>query len=453
MVLRRTLTLKANKAHMRMKEYRKWTTMVCFLLIAWGLSAQYAVQGGKGSPLMAKNDTSNDIQVWMVYSMEGVEISYTSSSASHQWYRYKTKALEAEPVNSTQQGNTSVITNLEEGWGYYVDDPGTMKKYVWLIDYSRYEFTLDALIVTGGVDPCRNISLNTTTEVPLMAYTTPTGGRQWLDRSFDISYQTLQWDGGSKMFSHRLVDTTVVNSVPFPITLKAPLVDTDYVLRGDQYARHFDREKQMHSEVYTTVAVEAHADTTLIVDPFSTGGSGLSAPATILFRGYANEPVAAGYTWIIYRADDTNGAENPLVRYRGEEMEYTFTQAGRYMVELEVVDRQVACINKEVSFDIQISDSYLTVPNAFSPGTTPGINDIFKVSYRSLIRFNGWIYNRWGVEQFRWSDPSQGWDGKKGGKYVPPGVYFYVIEAEGSDGIKYKRAGDINILRSKTTQE
>ena len=38
---------------------------------------------------------------------------------------------------------------------------------------------------------------------------------------------------------------------------------------------------------------------------------------------------------------------------------------------------------------------------------------------------------------------------KKGGKYVAPGVYFYVIEAEGSDGKKYKKKGDINILRPK----
>lgn len=54
---------------------------------------------------------------------------------------------------------------------------------------------------------------------------------------------------------------------------------------------------------------------------------------------------------------------------------------------------------------------------------------------------------------FRWTDPSQGWDGKKGGKYVAPGVYFYVIEAEGSDGIKYKKKGAVNILRPKTVSE
>lgn len=438
---------------MQTKKYRKPGVSLCLLFLVWSLSAQYAVLGGKGTPLMAKNDTSNDMQVWMVYGMENVEITYTSSSTAHQWYRYKTKALEREPVASIQNGNSSSVTNPEAGWGYYVDEPDAINKYVWLIDYSKYEFTINQLVVAGGVDPCRNISLTTDEDVSLITYTTPLGGIQWVDRSFDLTFNTLQWDDNTKVFTQKVVDTTLVNRVPFPITMYAPLTDTDYLLRGDQFARHFGQEKEIRSETYQTVALEVHADTTLIVDPFSSGGSGLSAPATIHFRAYANEPVAAGYTWIIYSSGDENGEENPLLRYRGDETEYTFTLAGKYTVQLEVVDRLVACVNRDVVFDIQISDSYLTVPNAFSPGASPGINDLFKVSYRSLIRFNGWIYNRWGAEVFRWSDPSQGWDGKKGGKYVPPGVYFYVIEAEGSDGIKYKKAGDINILRSKTVQE
>ena len=44
-------------------------------------------------------------------------------------------------------------------------------------------------------------------------------------------------------------------------------------------------------------------------------------------------------------------------------------------------------------------------------------------------------------------------NGKKNGKYVSPGAYFYLIEAEGSDGIVYKKKGDINILRPKTIDD
>ena len=50
---------------------------------------------------------------------------------------------------------------------------------------------------------------------------------------------------------------------------------------------------------------------------------------------------------------------------------------------------------------------------------------------------------------YRSTNPAEGWDGKKGGKYVAPGVYFYVIEATGTAGEKIHRKGSINILRPK----
>ena len=59
----------------------------------------------------------------------------------------------------------------------------------------------------------------------------------------------------------------------------------------------------------------------------------------------------------------------------------------------------------------------------------------------------GVIFNRYGTQLFYFDNPEDGWDGKYNGKLVPPGVYFYVIEAKGSDGKQYKKGGDINILR------
>lgn len=100
---------------------------------------------------------------------------------------------------------------------------------------------------------------------------------------------------------------------------------------------------------------------------------------------------------------------------------------------------------------MQIGASELKCPNAFSPGASEGVNDLWKVSYRSLTEFECWIFNRYGTQLFHFSDPEDGWDGKYRGKLVPPGVYFYVIEARGADGKQYRKAGDINILRYKTS--
>ena len=72
---------------------------------------------------------------------------------------------------------------------------------------------------------------------------------------------------------------------------------------------------------------------------------------------------------------------------------------------------------------------------------------------KSIVEFKCAIFDRWGVKMFEFNDPAIGWNGKYGGKYVPSGVYFYVIQARGSDGQEYKLKGHINILRGKDTYD
>ena len=110
---------------------------------------------------------------------------------------------------------------------------------------------------------------------------------------------------------------------------------------------------------------------------------------------------------------------------------------------------EAECESYSKTFTISIGESRLEEPNIFSPGSSPGINDEWKVAYQSITSFKCWIFNKWGVQVFYFDDPSKGWDGKYKGKYVDPGVYYYVIEAKGADGVSYKHKGDINILRSK----
>lgn len=438
---------------MRMKDNRRLGLWLCFLFIALSASAQYAVRGGNGTPMLAKTD--RDLQVWLINGMNNVEISYTSStSANHQWFRYQKSALEAQPVSSTQNGTTSTISNIEDGWGYFVQETSVTNRYVWLIDYSKYTFTIDHLHADGGTNACSFLYLRSDATIPKIPYSMPSSGAaNELERTFNVSYDNLQYSADAKQFIQVKTEETL-EGTPFDKTLKeVPLMDTVFELKGDQFARHFNQEKTVFSELYQAVAVEAHADTTIVVDPFSGGGSGLSAPATITFRAYANDPVAALYIWNIYRRNSENGSEGSIIRYTGDEITHTFAEAGGYRAELEVTDRTTTCTVTSEPIDIDISESYLEIPNAFSPGTTPGINDEFRVGYKSLVSFKGWIFNRWGNQLFHWTDPSKGWDGKKGGKYVPPGVYFYVIEAVGSEGKKYKESGDINILRSKTIDD
>ncbi|MDR1881748.1 MAG: gliding motility-associated C-terminal domain-containing protein [Prevotella sp.] len=168
-----------------------------------------------------------------------------------------------------------------------------------------------------------------------------------------------------------------------------------------------------------------------------------SAPATFRFYGSGGDG-AIYYSWYLYKKGDM---ENPLARYTDKDMRYIFEESGEYVIRLVVEDKDSNA--SEDTFSFTVTESHLDVPNYFSPGDSPGSNDEFKVAYRSLVKFRCTIFNRWGQKLFEFTDPAKGWDGRYKGKYVNTGVYYYVIEALGSDGVRYKRGGDINILRSR----
>ncbi|MDR3267776.1 MAG: gliding motility-associated C-terminal domain-containing protein [Tannerella sp.] len=437
-----------------MKKIRKSGWIFVGWLWASVALAQYQVSGGAKPPLLVADNTPHRIQVYLVYGMEQVSISYTSPSSSHQWYRYRTKALEAEPVSSEQQGSTSVVNNPVEGYGYFVmegDNPAT-SHFIWLIDYSNYPVDIQNLRVAENADPCLVLRLDGTNLTAPLVYRTPIGDETAINRQYEISYMTQAWQASSKLFAPVLkIDTLQGN--PFNVSLNdPPLYDTEIQLTGDLFARYFGTEKTFSIDFYQAVAIEVHADT-LLLSSSTTNISGseneILAPANIRFTAQANTPVASLFIWQVFRAD---APDKPLVRLTEPEMEYMFDRVGEYTVKLEVSDRSGMCTNTENSYNINITETELLVPNAFTPEGSPGVNDEFRVAYKSVVRFQGWIFNRWGAELFRWSDPARGWDGKYRGKYVPAGAYFYVIEYTGTDGKARKKSGDVNVIRSTKIQ-
>jgi len=164
------------------------------------------------------------------------------------------------------------------------------------------------------------------------------------------------------------------------------------------------------------------------------------APLVIDFYSNPNEEVLF-YEWTIF--DNENGTGAPIRIVTDENMNHTFLVSGKFLVKLYVSSRSD---KDSASFTIVVTESKLECPNFFTPRSTPGENDEFRVAYRSIVKFKGTIINRWGNVLFEWRDPSEGWNGTFKGKAVSPGVYFYLIEAKGSDGIVYKKKGDINLL-------
>jgi gliding motility-associated-like protein len=435
------------------KDNKKVVNIVWMLLLTLTLHAQYTVTGGALPPLLALDDTPNRLQVYLVYGTENVSLQYTSGSSSHQWFRYKTKAIEAESIIVMQQGTTSTVSPIEERYGYFVEESGTLPRYIWIIDYSKYAFRIQDLKVTDHAIPCDELWLEGTAEIPPLVYYTPNGLQRELERSFEVVYNSLEYSEENKNFLPKIVTETLTGN-PFHIPLSPPLCDTEITLKGDLFARHFKVENSISTSTHQAVSIVAHLDTitTSFAGPNVRSGSssGLSAPVDIHFEAIANEPVAAFFKWtIVYHKE---GKSDTILSFTSRSMDYTFKDEGVFTAILEVGDRIGKCKQTD-SVSIEIGETILSAPNVFSPGVSPGVNDEFKVAYKSIVSFKGWIFNRWGTEMFYWTDPAKGWDGKKGGKYVPPGVYFYVIEAKGANGKNIIRKGHINIIRSKNAQD
>lgn len=86
------------------------------------------------------------------------------------------------------------------------------------------------------------------------------------------------------------------------------------------------------------------------------------------------------------------------------------------------------------------------VPNVFTPNGDE-INDFFEIKLEGLSNISGEIYSRWGEQVYSW-DGIPRWDGKKNGKAVTAGIYFYLLKAESEcDKTVFEKKGYLSLLR------
>lgn len=135
-------------------------------------------------------------------------------------------------------------------------------------------------------------------------------------------------------------------------------------------------------------------------------------------------------------------------------IEHTYIDPGCYSPYLIVMNRDLPECRDTAYLDACIfvdNSSKLEIPNIFSPNGD-GVNDYFQVKAQTLRTFSGIILNRWGRTIFEWTDWTEytsGWDGKINGKSnASPGVYYYIIKAEGLDGTPYDEHGAFHLMNN-----
>lgn len=370
--------------------------------------------------------------------------------------RYRTDAVHGEVVASARYDVGSgmwVIPSPEQGYGYWLERSGELPRYYYIVDYTAYQLRVSDLIASPtSADPCSRVTLSWQGSVRPIAYHLPSGVPMVLPRQMRVSYRTLEQ---SDTFDGYVSTTRIDQLEPqgSAVELDASLSDTDYTILGDRWTEALGITfTPISSPLVETkrIGVRAtikafDANNLLIETP---DWERLSAPTAVRLSAQGNDAVGQ-YIWRIERID-ASGGRTSVLNFRGMEVDYTLQEAGRYRAWLELTSRDGSCTDNSWSHEMRITESYLDVPNAFSPGDEDEINKYFRVGARSLVRFEGRIYSKYGQELYRWTDPSGGWDGRYRGKLVASGAYLYTIDAEGADGIKYKRSGTVNVLYANT---
>jgi gliding motility-associated-like protein len=394
-------------------------------------------------------------EVFFYYGASSYDITYTATTASNfTWSEYTTNPSTASFMQSNNNTPTTTlpISQVSGGGRGYVLDINGSKKYIWLIELRNTALSnISSLLASDGSDPCNSTQLDVVLTNPELYYYNSSGVKKTIPRTYTLTYNTLEWGGSAYTSKQESVSKTFSSGtgISQSFTVDAPLANTTFTLSGDQILSAFNQTKTLATQSeYTAVAVAEHiagtvAERTSLNEKDRTSGTiGGSAPLVVDFSSNANTPTALYYRWSIINLSNTSD----VVYYTDKDLHYTFKSSGSYKVKLEVSN--ATCTVVDSITPVKVVESALDVPNVFTPNGD-GKNDEFRVAYKSLISFHAIVFNRWGRKVYEWSDPGRGWDGKIGGKVAAPGAYYYMIDAEGSDGIKYKKKGDINLIRSK----
>lgn len=423
-------------------------SIITFAIIAICCEAQISIEGSQYVEITPESSTGLK-KIYVIRSAAGTTMSYRASSANVQWERFSSLGGGfAEAVNARKEDNVYTI-DIEGNMGYIITD-GSTQQCVWIVDYADFPYAVTGLIPAES--DCDRLLLNVVGSAPEIPYYTINGRRMVLDREIELTYYTLKYNSESHLYE-QVSESTMLSSANATVSIPAPLCSTTVTIHPGRFAAEWGEGRDVQSAWVEPVAVAAtvqarqeenDADN---MQSIGNGGESLggSAPALITFSAAVTD-AAIFRRW---EFSDSPDFEDARLTFSDLTVDYTFEEAGSTYVRFICDNADGTCPFESDVFAVTIGDSRLDCPNAFSPGSSEGVNDEWKVSYRSIIEFHCEIFNRWGKKLATLTDPSQGWDGMVGGKPVPSGVYFYVINARGSDGKHYKLSGDINVITSR----
>ncbi len=267
-------------------------------------------------------------------------------------------------------------------------------------------------------------------------------------------------------------NNAVIARVNNPQIFDPPTRDTEYAFTVfDRFGCSGDANVSYIS-IVTRAGFEVEAD-------FNSGDWQGEAPMEVTFINTSENGTPGEFEWFFFRDMDaikkesettTQPVDSFMFMAYNDELIYTYENTGTYMVKLvskkkspyHILDDSIfdgVCTDTVYMEDFIVTDtSYFDVPNVFTPNGD-GTNDNFVVKFWSMMDVKITIVNRWGKKVHFWEKSNVNrfegtwmesvWDGRIGGRYASPGVYYYVAEGKGRDGEERWAHGFFHLFRGK----
>lgn len=423
-------------------------SLICILAIACtSICSAQKLSVSAGGPGVIKIDAPASSGLKCIYVVDNcneatIEYSTSNGTANVSWMSFDNRgSAYAENVDTTiGSGGTLTLSDVKPDCGYIISD-GARQLAFWVVDYSRHRFEIKSASISDQTD-CQSTILDFEGEASPINYYSTTGRRLELSREISVKYTTLVNVEGK--FEMQTVERTLP-SITSEIRVDAPLCETTFTISGDRFKAQWGETDEYVTAAYASTAVDAITSIETVENDASNQQEGAtSGPLKINLTAETND-AAVFKEWQISSDPEFDAI---IDRIQSQTDTYTLADTGKYFIRFVAANADASCSYTSETYELEIGESSIKCPNAFTPNND-GVNDEWKVSYRSIIDFECVIFNRWGTRIATLTHPSQGWDGKYRNSPVPSGTYYYVIKARGADGRQYNLSGDINILKSK----
>ncbi|MCQ2328425.1 MAG: gliding motility-associated C-terminal domain-containing protein [Paludibacteraceae bacterium] len=409
------------------------------LLIGWGSMYGQVLQV-TADPSAYKTLTAANTGVDHVYLFTSADY-FEFATIGYQladWYDVGTGALVSH--------NYSTFINAESGHTYRVEVGAESETFA-VIDWSKYRLANCTLRIEPACDKTYIFVDN----IGIALYYDTVGGKHTIERQLMLEYKNAVWNDESVDWLTQEQSDTLTGDVSASEIGKL-LIDSDFKLSDATPDAPFE-EDTLYAQGVVAIASACHLThvttrrgteiTNEKEAPIKEDVVEGSAPLDIFFQSHPS-PKTDYYDWTISRGSDK------ITQRPERDIRYLFDDASEtgpvtYTVELKVGN---STCQDSAKIDVTLNASFIMVPNVFTPNGD-GMNDEFRVAYRSICSFHCWVFNRWQHQVYSWSDPAKGWNGTINGRPAPESAYVYIVEATGCDGKKYKLKGMVNLLRGK----